>query len=1485
MSKIYDVEKMYGQDFSIVTTNAPSNIIKQAKKLLPNIFLISSPQNSEGEDSDNNLPAMFITDYNAQPLQLTYSFYMKNGLNYSEENSYAFINIDNSTITTENADGSGKLKVETDNLKSASFSNKGVVKLSTISTDIDRNLSENYQLTDSVSNKFNQSTFISVNDEGILYINNDLLSLINNIVDLKIKQKIDSIKIMLNNNLKMWIVINYINGLDVSSDGKIFTLGAYDAIKLDDLGTINNTGAISLTFDLYYYSFNNESENVNIIDETNKIYDISFSDEGTQTKVSPVQDNDELYQHQINNITLTFLPNYFIENNESYSQDYQLLFEVDDKKDTLSFRQNKLSNFNSDNFKITLETTELAVNAVLNKSLKTTLKEKITNNTVLRSIKSNESDNSLVRFVIDTFIIHPDAQFKNIDNYLQYDLIKGYEYIPNETELYIFLDNIDDSGKQTKLYDFITNIISDTSLESDGGNYTIEFDGDLLDKSGQSINDYVKREIISSSEIKYYIGIGVKFSIISSKNVNLGTYSVILPVLLDMSKSAKYGYLYISLQNNNGGEANTPYIYYNNRSGGDRKMVSHIDANEGYKGADIDTTQLFCIFDSDLSLSNGQEASTATKLSINYTDFKEFNANEDNPTNNNLTISKDNVSFDSKLISFDPDNNNKILVSLSAPNSANIIGEMADNIYTLLSGNNEFTFNIDFNKNDKGKGNIIRSQEVKMNVNLLHIMLSNISISKTKDSEQQWIWINLGNQIRWYDDNTAVFGADHCQSSNTYQQMNNYVIKKTGDSTIDNNEIQAIQIKIPNYIIIALKKGIQFNFNIVLSCYNGNNIQDAIISLERKTDTDGKEIIQASISGDLKILDQNILSFDQGHFKINYSESSNHYIQLSINPNVNINKLPKLLMISFNFGANKMNNKTSYIEDTVISTSDANSGTIMVDNNNPYVKPSTYNTKALYDIIYINTSSDDDATNRNLLKDIFISEDSLLNDNDNYNVKVKNLSVGQSNYTFKQELTGTDLSTNFYLVTTDDINGDKYYYNQVLGNIIDIQYKFQYLTNKNGILDNYNLYCKNTPINGSIEYIDAPYRLRFTKIYIKPKNDLGNSTTYKWKTTDSLLNLYKFKLSNNSDSTNPEILFKEFMGIFTSQLFNFKINTNAINIDINQNINTNIIKLVDSNNNIIQSEQPIDCIGNYNIYLSIENLYSEQHKLDINNLDTRYQINVLSFDWPGFKNGNDPMIELTQNSDNLINIKIYTSLFSDIDDILSKFDQNGSYRPNDIIVNVKMANTYKSIPLKCTPDISETETTEENIGTNRLFFKIQETGQSTPTPISFIKYLKKLLNDTTPIPSNPLPLYINLWGTDANDPINSDGLMTGYKVKFEKDNHSTPGLEWQTKTNQNESNITIENPDGLEWTINNNGQNNIYPSLLIPNDTIDVNDVEYESTEQSVATIEKIEDNNTKIAKITIIGAGTTTIKAKFDGNESYLGQTVTFELNISASQ
>jgi hypothetical protein len=93
MSKIFDVKNMYGQDFSVVTTNAPTNIIKSSQtKLLANTILISSPED-ENTGLDNNLPSIFVTDYNAQPLQLTYPLYMKNGLNYSDKFGYAYINI------------------------------------------------------------------------------------------------------------------------------------------------------------------------------------------------------------------------------------------------------------------------------------------------------------------------------------------------------------------------------------------------------------------------------------------------------------------------------------------------------------------------------------------------------------------------------------------------------------------------------------------------------------------------------------------------------------------------------------------------------------------------------------------------------------------------------------------------------------------------------------------------------------------------------------------------------------------------------------------------------------------------------------------------------------------------------------------------------------------------------------------------------------------------------------------------------------------------------------------------------------------------------------------------------------------------------------------------------------------------------------------------------------------------------------------------
>ena len=1287
MSKIYDVEKMYGQDFSIVTTNAPSNIIKQAKKLLPNVLLISSPQNSEGEDSDNNLPAMFITDYNAQPLQLTYAFHMANGLNYSDENNYVFINIDNSTITTENTDGSGKLKVETNNLKNASFTNKGVVKLSPTATDIDRNLSANYQLQESISNQFNQSTFISINNEGILYINDDLLSLINNIVDLKIKQKMDSIKIMLNNNFKMWIVIKYINGIDTSLDGKTYNLGSYDSIDIDNLGSINDLGAVSLTFDLYYLSFNNESETVNIIDESNKIYDISFSDDGNQTYVSPVQNNDELYQHTISDITIIFFPNYFIENNETYTQEYQLLFKVDDKEDSLSFRQNKLSNFDDENFNITLSPNSLIINDILNTSRQRSLIEKIVNNGVLKGITYNYND--IIKFNLSTFFIHPSAQFKNIDNYEKYILLDNYEYIPPTTSPYlnIPISNIDDYNNTTLLYNFINSIISPNTSSNDLYNYEIEYNESvpISDTEIIKISDYIQREVLDD-KIKYYIGIGMQLDIISDKNIKLGTYSNIVKVELDMNKSTRYGYIYITNNSGNGtiNNPNTPkYIYYDNRSSSARILVSN-EAN--YKGEDINTNKLYCIFDGDLNLTNGE--SNDTKLYINYDLFKQFNSgiDENNIQESNeqdTTINTD-IDFSDPLIQ--NSNNGKITINLSDPdNENNTINQMASSIYTLLTAGNTFTTYFDKNNTTT---NIIRSQETYLNINLLNLMLSKISVSNDKS-----IWKNIGTYVRNLSDPTK----------SEYYDLNNYVIS---NDDINNNIIKSIKIGIPNYILISLNNSIQFNIS--FGCYYNNTIEYVKIIVNRNNNQ-----ITANISQNLS---DDSLEFEGNYnnFTIDYSNTSSHYIQISVK---NDGVLPKLLIMSFSFGINESYKKISYLEDKVISSgtgetldnSENTNKQIALITNNPDSK--------IKEIIYVVNEpvNNESGININSLKE------TLNNENSTTSIKVKNLTIGKSIYTFTKN-TISDSTFNLVLGTDSSLE----FYNCELGQITPINLKFKYLSNPNNLLDEYNRYCKNTTINGGYKYLDLGYKLRFTQFNVTMKHSFSGGEHY-----DHIKKVFRVNL--NKDQKNG-IIFHYYNGEYNDYLLNsnssshlgFQNIFNGIFENINNFSGEDVILIDnDDNSNIIEnSDQHIMWKPNgYGLYLK-KSLYNGNNELSISgkNLYLGYDINILNMYWGGLKNNKINWLHEAWKI-NLENI------------IPETIKDGGDNEPLQIQINYSEDNTKSSLVNLTSGDDSS------DIRTNLLCVNIKNGNNTTIKPL--YQYLKELYdgNDLVNIQNISISIY------------------------------------------------------------------------------------------------------------------------------------------------
>ena len=530
MSKICDVKKMYGQDFNIVTTNAPSNIIKDpTTELLSNTLLVSSPQDDEG--NDNNMPSLFVTDYQAKPLQLTYPFYIGNGLNCADS-GYLFIDIDNETIQTKK--DSNKLIVNTSYLTSASFNKKGVVKVNT-NASIDRKLKEKYNDKSINVDSFKDKTFINIDNDGILYVDDNLLTLINNIIDIRVKQKINYIKVLMNVNLKMWIEIIEIDGIPVSSSKDyIYNVGTSNKVEID------NNKMTKLLFNLHYFSFNNESETIEIKDESGKIFEIQFSGDN-KTSVINVPENDELYEHILSNIIFIFNPNYFIVNNSSYDQEYRIVFNVnDDNQSVLTFTQNKfkfIDNQGNRNFDIIISGDEHSPESILvNKVL----------------MNDNDTDQIITNTVVNKDIFN-DILFNGNDNLIKYSFESFVYNIYDNRHypLYQYDINFATDGDQTlslnksnsELYSFITGI-----LEKQNGNYTIQnseykvnidgtISGDNVGIGTVTIKSFVEpfrndQDII----ISYQIYIMSKLTIFRGKE-SIGEYIIKTPLKLDLSQS------------------------------------------------------------------------------------------------------------------------------------------------------------------------------------------------------------------------------------------------------------------------------------------------------------------------------------------------------------------------------------------------------------------------------------------------------------------------------------------------------------------------------------------------------------------------------------------------------------------------------------------------------------------------------------------------------------------------------------------------------------------------------------------------------------------------------------------------------------------------------------------------------------------------------------------------------------------------------------
>lgn len=128
-------------------------------------------------------------------------------------------------------------------------------------------------------------------------------------------------------------------------------------------------------------------------------------------------------------------------------------------------------------------------------------------------------------------------------------------------------------------------------------------------------------------------------------------------------------------------------------------------------------------------------------------------------------------------------------------------------------------------------------------------------------------------------------------------------------------------------------------------------------------------------------------------------------------------------------------------------------------------------------------------------------------------------------------------------------------------------------------------------------------------------------------------------------------------------------------------------------------------------------------------------------------------------------------------------------------------------------------------------------------------------------------------GNDYSYPITINDGATNITIKFATTNKSTNVRLDNIKLYQGES----KKPAGLSWgtssrTVTFGAEDNTFPTLSNANNLA----VTYSSSKPEVATIDA-EGN------ITLVGAGKTTIKASFAGDDSYEAGEVSYELTVKA--
>ena len=318
MSKLYDIKKIYAQDFGIAVTNAPSTAVKKSSNLLKNVLLIASPeagwQEGKGQGYDEGTPALFATDYEGNPVQLTYPIRTnKNGLDIDDD-GYLTLKIDGKTIKSqENLDDGDVLEglpifVDTTNLTFARLndsSNRGVVNVNDY-IQISRDANDF-----NVEGQVKADSGISITNDGCLYISelflNKLIAYIQNSIENKVKP-------LAKENMSASVSID---------DENLILYTGVNPYQTEAIGTKSENG---------YYNI--KKMTLNFISESDKpIEDISLpvvsgnmlikingQDKGTSEvdteKPYLVLGDYKQYTHTLRNIEAVIYPNYNIINNQ-----------------------------------------------------------------------------------------------------------------------------------------------------------------------------------------------------------------------------------------------------------------------------------------------------------------------------------------------------------------------------------------------------------------------------------------------------------------------------------------------------------------------------------------------------------------------------------------------------------------------------------------------------------------------------------------------------------------------------------------------------------------------------------------------------------------------------------------------------------------------------------------------------------------------------------------------------------------------------------------------------------------------------------------------------------------------------------------------------------------------------------------------------------------------------------------------------------------